>query len=98
MILSNEPGYYQTGAYGIRIENLLLVEERDIPGAQGGFMGFETLTHVPIDRSLLAIDLLSADERDWWNAYHAKVSQILTPHLDAADAAWLASQCTPLPR
>ena len=95
MILSDEPGYYKTGAYGIRIENLVLVEERTIPGAEGAFLGFETLTHAPIDRALVEVTLLDADERAWWNAYHARVLDIVGPQLDDAPRAWLAAQCAP---
>lgn len=97
MILSNEPGYYLAGAYGIRIENLLLVEERQIAGAEGGFLGFETLTHVPIDRALVEVTLLSVEERAWWNAYHADVLAVIGPLLETGDAEWLAAQCAPLP-
>ena len=96
MILSNEPGYYKAGEYGIRIENLVLVEERDIPGAEGMFMGFETLTFVPIDRSLVELSLLLPHERDWWNAYHAKTRALLAPQLAGADLAWLEAACAPL--
>jgi Xaa-Pro aminopeptidase len=73
MFLSNEPGYYKTGAYGIRIENLVLVEERTIAGAEGQYLGFETLTHVPIARDLVDVALMDAGELAWWNDYHAKV-------------------------
>jgi Xaa-Pro aminopeptidase len=96
MIISNEPGYYQTGAYGIRIENLVLVEPRDIAGAEGVFFGFETLTLAPIDRTLVAQDLLSPQERGWWNAYHARVLAVVGPLLEAPARAWLAQQCQPL--
>ncbi len=96
MILSNEPGYYKAGEYGIRIENLVLVEERTIPGAEGKFMGFETLTFAPIDRTLVEPALLFPHERDWWNAYHAKVRALLAPQLAGADLAWLEAACAPL--
>lgn len=96
MILSNEPGYYKTGAYGIRIENLLLVEEREIAGAEGTYLGFETLTHVPIDRTLVDPALLDSGEREWWNAYHARVREILAPQLTGEDLAWLEGACAPL--
>ena len=96
MILSNEPGYYKAGQYGIRIENLVLVEEREIPHAEGVFMGFETLTFVPIDRRLVEPALLLAHERDWWNAYHAKTLALLAPKLSGADLAWLDQACAPL--
>lgn len=96
MILSNEPGYYKTGAYGIRIENLLLVEERSIEGAEGQWRGFETLTLVPIDRALVDLALMDGEERAWWNAYHARVRESLAPHLGAQDRAWLEGACSPL--
>lgn len=96
MILSNEPGYYKAGEYGIRIENLVLVEERAIAGAEGPFLGFETLTHVPIDRTLVDLALLTPAERDWWNAYHARTLAIVGPQLDGADLAWLEAACAPL--
>ena len=96
MILSNEPGYYKAGEYGIRIENLVLVEERDIAGAEAPFLGFETLTFVPIDAKLVARELLTGDEIAWWNGYHAKVREVLAPQLQGADLAWLEAQCAPL--
>ncbi|MFN3468923.1 MAG: aminopeptidase P family protein [Novosphingobium sp.] len=96
MILSNEPGYYKTGAYGIRIENLVLVEQRDIPGAEGAFLGFETLTFAPIARDLVDLALLSAEEREWLDAYHARVREVLAPQLSGADLAWLEAACAPL--
>ena len=96
MILSNEPGYYKTGEYGIRIENLILVERREIAGCEGEFYGFETLTHVPIDRALVEPALLTAEERAWWNAYHAATRAILAPQLSGGDLAWLEAACAPL--
>lgn len=93
MILSNEPGYYKTGEYGIRIENLVLVEQRDIAGAEGEFYGFETLTFAPIARDLVDVALLSTEERDWLNAYHAKVREVLAPQLSGDDLAWLENAC-----
>jgi len=96
MILSNEPGYYKTGAYGIRIENLQLVETRDLPGAEGEFLGFDTLTHVPIDRRLVDIAMLSPEEREWLNRYHARVREILAPRLDGAVLEWLVGECKPI--
>ncbi|MFL5179221.1 MAG: M24B family metallopeptidase, partial [Microvirga sp.] len=89
MILSNEPGYYKTGQYGIRIENLVLVARREIAGAEREMMGFETLTFAPIDRALIEATLLTADESEWLDAYHARVREVLTPELDEATRAWL---------
>ena len=97
MILSNEPGYYKSGEYGIRIENLVLVEPRVIPGAEGEYFGFETLTFAPIDRTLVEQSLLSRDELDWWNSYHAQVEAVLVSQLEGAALDWLKAACTPLP-
>ena len=96
MILSNEPGYYKSGAFGIRIENLVLVEERAIDGAEGTYLGFETLTHVPIERRLLSRAILEPGEIAWWNAYHARVLEIVGPQLEGDVLAWLEAQCAPL--
>ena len=96
MILSNEPGYYKAGEYGIRIENLVLVEAREIAGADGAYLGFETLTFVPIARDMVDCALLTRDEVEWWNAYHARVRAILAPLLDGAALDWLEEACTPL--
>lgn len=96
MILSNEPGYYKAGEYGIRIENLQLVEPREIAGAEGEYLGFETLTFAPIERALVDPGLLDTDERAWWNAYHARVLAVVGPRLGGAELAWLQLQCAPL--
>ena len=97
MILSNEPGYYKQGHFGIRIENLVLVEQRDLPGMEGAWLGFETLTFAPIDRTLVDLSLLSPAQIDWWNAYHAKVRDVLAPQLEGDVLAWLLDACQPLP-
>ena len=96
MILSNEPGYYKTGQYGIRIENLVLVERREIAGAEREMLGFETLTFAPIDRALVEATLLTADEREGLDAYHARVREVLTSELDEATRAWLVEATRPL--
>ena len=96
MIVSNEPGYYKTGEYGIRIENLVLVEDRQIDGAEGEWLGFETLTLVPIDRALVDLGLMDAGERRWWNAYHARVLEVLGPRLKGAALDWLKGACKEL--
>jgi Xaa-Pro aminopeptidase len=96
MILSDEPGYYKAGEYGIRIENLVLVEPRAFAGADGEYFGFETLTLAPIERRLVDTDLLTRDETAWWNAYHAKVLQVIGPQLDGEVKSWLEEQCRPL--
>jgi Xaa-Pro aminopeptidase len=97
MILSNEPGYYKQGAYGIRIENLIMVHEaRQIDGGERAMLGFETLTLCPIDRRLIETSLLSAGERDWLNAYHARVLKELGGFLSGKELAWLKKACAPL--
>ena len=96
MILSNEPGYYKPREYGIRIENLVLVEPRDVPGAERDMLGFETLTFAPIDRHAIAVELLTDDERAWLNAYHAQVVDIVAPQLEGEALKWLKAACAPL--
>ncbi|RJY09406.1 aminopeptidase P family protein [Aurantiacibacter aquimixticola] len=96
MILSNEPGYYKANEYGIRIENLVLVEQRQIEGMEGEWLGFETLTLVPIDRTLVDKAMLSEAEIAWWDDYHAKVREVLAPKLDGEQLAWLEKACQPL--
>ena len=96
MILSNEPGYYKQGHYGIRIENLVLVEERQIAGQEGRYLGFETLTFAPLDRKLIDKTLLTADEIAWVDAYHAKVREVVAPRLTGDDLAWLEQETAPL--
>jgi len=97
MIVSNEPGYYKAGEYGIRIENLVLVEERALEGAEDAFLGFETLTLVPIERRLLSPAILEPGEIAWWNAYHARVLQTIGPLVEGEALTWLEEQCAPLP-
>ncbi|WP_414652581.1 aminopeptidase P family protein [Hypericibacter adhaerens] len=96
MIVSNEPGYYKTGGYGIRIENLVAVQPE--PAAEGGLpmLSFETLTLAPIDRRLVETKIMTADEIAWLDAYHSRVRESLTPLLDAATATWLAQATRPL--
>jgi Xaa-Pro aminopeptidase len=90
MICSNEPGYYKAGEYGIRIENLIVVTEpEDVKGGERGMMSFETITLAPIDLDLVETSLLTAAERDWLNAYHARVRTALTPSVDDETRAWL---------
>lgn len=96
MILSNEPGYYKEGAFGIRIENLVLVEARTIPGQEGDYLGFETLTFAPIDKALIEPALLTAEERSWLDDYHAEVRRILAPQLSGDVLVWLEQACAPL--
>lgn len=89
MILSNEPGYYKTDGFGIRIENLELVVAADIKSAEKPMNAFETLTLAPIDRRLIDAAMLSEDELAWLNAYHARVRAEVRPALDEATKAWL---------
>ena len=90
MIVSNEPGYYKTDAYGIRIENLVAVREAKIEGADRRYYEFETLTLAPIDLACIDQDLLTGPERDWLNAYHRRVRETVGPDVDEVTRAWLA--------
>ena len=94
MIVSNEPGYYKTGAFGIRIENLVLVETADT--GEAGWQGFRTLTLAPIDRRLVDTDLMNRDEIAWLDAYHTEVARVVGPQLDGAAADWLRRATAPL--
>ncbi|MFO7855298.1 MAG: aminopeptidase P family protein [Paracoccaceae bacterium] len=98
MILSNEPGCYREGEWGIRIENLVAVTPPAVPeGGEREMLGFETLTWCPIDRRLIQAGLLDAEERAWLDAYHAETEAKLGPRLtDSKDRAWLAAACAPL--
>jgi Xaa-Pro aminopeptidase len=92
MIVSNEPGYYKTGAYGIRIENLVAVTASDgVAAAERKMLGFETLTLAPIDRDLVDPGLMTREEIAWLDAYHARVRDVLTPLVDAETGRWLES-------
>ena len=97
MIISNEPGYYRAGAYGIRTENLVIVEPRPTPeGGERELLGFETITRAPIDRRLIVPDLLDADERAWLDDYHARVRADLIDLMDGEAKAWLVEATRPL--
>ena len=99
MILSNEPGYYKAGAYGIRIENLVLVvAAAPVPGAEKPLNAFETLTLAPIDRRLIVPALLTPEETAWLDRYHADVVEALSPLLDADSRAWVTAAARPLGR
>jgi Xaa-Pro aminopeptidase len=98
MILSNEPGYYKAGSYGIRIENLVLVVEAPpVAGAEKPLNAFETLTLVPIDRRLIAVELMTPEEIDWVDGYHARVAAALAAMLDAQTRDWLNTATASLP-
>lgn len=93
MILSNEPGYYREGAFGIRIENLIVVA--DAPALEGGddhrtMLSWQTLTFAPIDRRLIVIDMLDGESRTWLNAYHSQTYEHLAPRVSEETAVWLA--------
>ena len=89
MIISDEPGYYREGAFGIRIENLIVVEPQPRAADERNMLGFETLTFCPIDRRLIIKAMLSRDERAWLDHYHAQTRMLLAPHLTGADLVWL---------
>jgi Xaa-Pro aminopeptidase len=96
MILSNEPGFYLPGHYGIRLENLLLVREAELPGTTKPFLHFETLTLAPFDRRLIDPRLLESAELAWLDAYHARVLAEVGPHLQPPVRDWLEPACAPL--
>lgn len=97
MILSNEPGYYKAGSFGIRIENLVIVVPIDISGSEQPMLGFETITYVPIAQNLIDTMMLSESDRHWLNDYHAAVLEKLSPTMTGDDLAWLEAACAPLP-
>jgi len=98
-ILSNEPGYYREGAFGIRIENLLVVQPpSDVPGGDAPMLSFETLTLVPIDRRLILPHLLTSEERDWLDRYHNRVCARIGALVPPATRDWLKAACAPLPK
>jgi Xaa-Pro aminopeptidase len=96
MILSNEPGYYKTDSFGIRIENLVLVVGAEIAGAEKPVNSFETLTLAPIDRRLIDLNMLSAEELSWLNEYHERVRHAVRAHVDEATKLWLDAATAPL--
>ncbi|MFN3231652.1 MAG: aminopeptidase P family protein [Alphaproteobacteria bacterium] len=96
MIVSNEPGYYKEGEYGIRVENLIAVIELEKGEDDARFFGFETLTLAPIDTRLIDVTLLSDDDIDWLNAYHARVRTALSERVDAQTCNWLDAATAPL--
>jgi Xaa-Pro aminopeptidase len=96
MILSNEPGYYKAGAFGVRIENLVLVEPLELPEAERPMLGFETLTLAPIDTRPIERSLLTAREIAWLDAYHARVRETISPLVDESTRSWLEEATQPL--
>ncbi|MEM7104285.1 MAG: aminopeptidase P family protein [Bacteroidota bacterium] len=95
MLTSNEPGYYETGVYGIRIENLILTVNAG-ESTYGNFLKFESVTLFPIDTSLIELSLLDHEEITWLNDYHSKVFELLSPRLDNAENEWLKSKTKPV--
>ncbi|KAL0413107.1 UNVERIFIED_CONTAM: Aminopeptidase P2 [Sesamum radiatum] len=98
MVVSNEPGYYEDHAFGIRIENLLYVKEANTPNRFGGveYLGFERLTFVPIQAKLVDLSLLSTTEIDWLNDYHSEVWEKVSPLLDGPAHEWLWNNTRPI--
>ncbi|RGP35693.1 aminopeptidase P family protein [Pseudotabrizicola alkalilacus] len=96
MILSNEPGYYREGAFGIRLENLIVVQVAESLGDNRAQYSFETLTFVPLDRRLIVMAMLSADERIWLDGYHAEVLAKIGPRVSGTVLDWLTAACAPL--
>jgi Xaa-Pro aminopeptidase len=97
MVLSNEPGYYRAGAFGIRLEVLVAVAEAEMPqGGERAMLGMETLTLAPIDKRMIDLTLMEPGEIAWLDAYHARVRAALRPALDADTAAWLDRACAPI--
>ncbi len=96
MILSNEPGYYKAGHFGIRIENLVVVTPIKIKGAERDTLGFKTITFAPIDLALVEPKLLDRNEIAWLDAYHAKVRKLISPHLDRGEREWLKQATQPI--
>ena len=101
MIVSNEPGYYENGNFGIRIENLLEIVEKPEFGTFGGcgFLGFKRLTHIPIQKKMIVIELLSDIELKWLNDYHQEIKEKVTPYLTSIESkSWLDECTSPLKR
>src|SRR3982751_4034969 len=96
MIISNEPGYYKPEEYGIRSENLVLVVDKEVPGAEKEMLGIETLTFVPIERRLIDVSMLTDRELKWLNCYHAHVLAKIGPQLTGDDLGWLQAACSPI--
>ena len=96
MILSNEPGYYRAGGWGIRIENLIVVREASPLGDNRRMLDFETITLCPIDKRLIVASMLDSGEVAWLDAYHAWVEAELSPMVSPEAQRWLARAFTPL--
>ena len=92
MLTSNEPGYYKEGEYGIRLENLIICKESEVPG----FLEHESLTLFPIDQKMMQVDLLTSEEISWLNTYHHRVFTEVAPSLAGEELAWMEHMCRPL--
>jgi Xaa-Pro aminopeptidase len=95
MVTTIEPGYYEPGKYGIRIENMVFVKPYKTTGS-GQFLQFETLTLCPLDTAPIVMSRLTSEERDWLNRYHRRVWSVLSPRLDLTDRAWLKRKTAPI--
>jgi Xaa-Pro aminopeptidase len=96
-VISNEPGYYKTGAYGIRIENLVTVtKQQGRKRNKKESLAFETLTLAPIDLNLVEVPLLNTEEKSWFNTYHARVQKIISPLVDSTTRRWLKTATKPI--
>ena len=97
MFLTNEPGYYEEGSLGIRIENVMEVIELPMEyRTHGPFLGFQTVTMIPLERSLISVELLQEEEISWINSYHRTIRDLLSPHLTGEDLVWLQEATTPI--
>ena len=96
MILSNEPGYYKAGDFGIRIENLVIVVPRPKEGDERDMLGFETITFAPIDQNMIVVEMLSDDEKEWLNSYHQQVREVVHPQVDGEVAHWVVDATQPV--
>ena len=97
MLVTNEPGYYEPGKFGIRIENVLLVKESTIKiNNKGKMLTTETLSLAPIDKTLIDLKLLTHDERRWLNKYHKKVEEKISPLIEPSVRSWLKNACSPI--
>jgi Xaa-Pro aminopeptidase len=97
MFLTNEPGYYEEGSLGIRIENVMEVIELPMEhGTHGPFLGFRPVTMIPLERSLISVELLREEEISWINSYHRTIRDLLSPNLEGEDLAWLQEATMPI--
>lgn len=98
MVISNEPGFYKPGAYGIRLETLVMIRPGNMPHSDRAFLEFETLTLAPFDRRLIDLTLLGPEDTAVLDAYHAQILDQVGPHLPSDAQKWLKTACAPLKR